>query len=829
MLPEEQDADPPWAMPANNTFPMAEARPNHRPKTDPPPPIGWKHIQRTAAPTWTMESLHGLRKHKPNQHYRPRHLIARHHGTTQKPAIAKNTEPNGHNNAAQLLRSSNTNPPTSQQTTKPTEQMTRPKKTMTPQDHGPTTTTSDRHETGHDDPSLADNTKSHQPLPRKSIRTPATTTQESMTQPTATNQTDTSRARTRHQTSCLPPPKGVIRQLEQALQRVTAAMKMTLPPPNRTTRHSHKTSENSVFHPKPRPEAIANQTKHHPPTMQVHSKPSAGRRPNRSANTTALGPIPLVTTKLPNNITAITPDRPNKNKENQKTNKNNTENKSTTTHNTDENTQTNQNHYKTLDNKQEQENNVHNNKETQPTTNKTNNHNDAADSDDKNPPNNNDQGTPRANPYLQPKGETKRPPSPEPKTLIHLHVAINHHPNPQVESTLPRLTEQALKTHFNEVFFHHSKREEPMWLQVHSVDFLETKQSGTRSFRHNNQHGSHKGGGHTSTFHVTLSPAPANDVFDSEIFIEQGLRFVLQMWHKHHNDDFVYDEFDSQTVLPPGTKQSNPTINPRFDQINVYHPACNNRKSDTFGIIVGVPAQTIKHRRAALDLTSDIQNTLTPHLPRKLHYMDLFNHIGCRTGTFSGELKNKQKGQVPAIYVTASTRNNFEALLRSYKAYMAANRNSEMKWNKNNIQLIPMPTSQPNRTATLEAIKDIDQFFSACVRIKLKPINPEATDGDWKQLRQLREFVAVFPEYNNEDPDAQYYTLYLRKTPDTHMLTTNTIRQFTDFPTNILLPTLAAVTASPPRQPTNNQDPTTPTSSSHTNRLVAFTGANTTT
>ena len=203
--------------------------------------------------------------------------------------------------------------------------------------------------------------------------------------------------------------------------------------------------------------------------------------------------------------------------------------------------------------------------------------------------------------------------------------------------------------------------------------------------------------------------------------------------------------------------------------------------------------------------------------------MDFFNHIGCRTGTFSGELKNKQKGQVPAIYVTASTRNNFEALLRSYNAYMAANRNSEMKWNNNNIQLIPMPTSQPNRTATLEAIKDIDQFFSACVRIKLKPINPEATDGDWKQLRQLREFVAVFPEYSNEDPDAQYYTLYLRKTPDTHMLTTNTIRQFTDFPTNILLPTLAAVTASPQTQPTNNQDSTTPTSSSHTNRLVAFT------
>ena len=626
--------------------------------------------------------------------------------------------------------------------------MTMPETTMTVPDHQPKATTDERHHTTHDGPSHVDNTTDHQSLPRQRFQSNVTTTQALTTQPTATP-ADTS-ATTKHQTS-RPPAQGVTRQLEQALHRVTTAMKMTLPK-DQSTRHAHKTCENAVFHPKLRAEAPTNHTDEQPPKTQVHSKPSTGRRPIRSKDdVTALGPIPLVAAPMhKNHTTAITPDRRNnnnknniENKENKKTNKTNAKAKTTTTHNTEENNKNNKeiNQNETMDEEASnhqgwEHNNVNNHTNTQPTTNKTNQKEGETEPNNEQTTNNNDHATQTTNPYMKkPRSETKRPASPEPKTLIHLHVAINHHPNPQVESTLPRLTEQALKTHFNEVSFHHSKREEPMWLQVHSVDFLETKQSGTRSFRNNNQNGSNKGGGHTSTFHVTLSPAPANDVFDSGIFIEQGLRFVLQMWHKHHNDDFVYDEFDSQTVLPPGTKQSNPTINPRFDQINVYHPACNNRKSDTFGIIVGVPAQTIKHCRAALDLTSDIQNTLTPHLPRKLHYVDFFNHIGCRSGTFSGELKNKQKGQVPAIYVTASTRNNFEALLRSYNAYMAANRNSEMKWNKNNIQLIPMPTSQANRTATLEAIKDIDQFFGACVRIKLKPINPEATDGDWKRLR----------------------------------------------------------------------------------------------
>ena len=149
-------------------------------------------------------------------------------------------------------------------------------------------------------------------------------------------------------------------------------------------------------------------------------------------------------------------------------------------------------------------------KETQPTDNKIL----TSDDDSTTKRNDNEKGTPTTNPYRQPK-VAKRPQSPEPSFLFHLHVAVNHHHNHEIESTLPRLTEQALKTHLNDVFFHHSKREEPMWLQVHSVDFLETKQSPSRPLRGaDNQNRSNKGSGHTSTFHVTLSPAPANDAFE---------------------------------------------------------------------------------------------------------------------------------------------------------------------------------------------------------------------------------------------------------------------------------------------------------------------------
>ena len=394
-----------------------------------------------------------------------------------------------------------------------------------------------------------------------------------------------------------------------------------------------------------------------------------------------------------------------------------------------------------------------------------------------------------------------------------------------MEATLPRLTEKSLKKHLNDVFAHHRKLEEPMWLQVHSVDFIETKLSATRNTRGQQESPSRARGGHTSTFHVTLSPAPENDAFDSDVFNEQGLRFICQMWHRHHNDDFLYDEWGDQCLLRSGTAQSNPTINPRYDQVNVYQPACNNRNSDTYGIIVGTPAQAVKHRRAFINLAAAIQSCLTPHLPKKLQGMDFFNHIGCRAGTFSGELKTKQRGQVPVVYLAASSRNNFETLLRSYNAFRAANRNTEILWIDNKIQILPMPKNQTTRTTTLEALKDIDQFYGSCVKIRLRPINIEATDEEWEQLQEIEEYVGLFPEYEHVDPDPESFTLYLRKTPDTHHLTTNTIRQHPGFPANILLPTLAAVAATPPSRNNNNNnnERTSPPSSSHTNRLLEFT------
>ena len=402
-------------------------------------------------------------------------------------------------------------------------------------------------------------------------------------------------------------------------------------------------------------------------------------------------------------------------------------------------------------------------------------------------------------------------------------MAVNHNPNPQVEATLPRLTEESLTEHFNHVFQHHNKREDPMWLQVHSMDFIETKQSGRPTGRNQNESPNRPRGGHTSTFHMTLSPAPANDQFDTEVFTEQGLRFALQLWHRHHQSDFLFDEYGYQYILRPGTAQSNPTVNPRYDQIHVYVPACNNRTSDTFGIIVGVPAMAVKHRRGFMDLALAIRECLYPHLPKKLQGDDFFDHIGCRGGTFSGDLKSKQRGQVQVIYLAASSRSNFEALLRSYNAFRASNRGMEMEWTDNTIQLLPMPKNQTTRTTTLEALKDVDQYFGACIKIKLRHINHEATDDEWAQLKDMEEFVALFPEFCNEDPSPQAYTLYLRRTPDTHHLNGTTIRQHNGFPTNILLPSLAAIAATPPSPESTTQQQGNSTPSSHTSRLLEFT------
>ena len=231
----------------------------------------------------------------------------------------------------------------------------------------------------------------------------------------------------------------------------------------------------------------------------------------------------------------------------------------------------------------------------------------------------------------------------------------------------------------------------------------------------------------------------------------------------------------------------------------------------------------VKHRRGFMDLALAIRECLYPHLPKKLQRDDFFDHIGCRAGTFSGDLKSKQRGQVPVIYLASSSRSNFETLLRSYNAFRASNRGMEIEWSDNTIQILPMPKNQSTRTTTLEALKDVDQFFAACIKIKLRQINHEATDDDWARLKEMEEFVALFPEFCNDDPSPQAYTLYMRRTPDTHHLNGTTIRQHNGFPTNILLPSLAAVAATPPSPETTSQQQGNTTPSSHTSRLLEFT------
>ena len=129
----------------------------------------------------------------------------------------------------------------------------------------------------------------------------------------------------------------------------------------------------------------------------------------------------------------------------------------------------------------------------------------------------------------------------------------------------------------------------------------------------------------------------------------------------------------------------------------------------------------------------------------------------------------------------------------------------------------------PNHSdSNLGGVEDLDQFHNSCVKIRLRPINIEATHGNWDRLAAMEEFAALFPEYAHGDPDPESYTVYLRRTPDTHHLNASTIRQHQGFPENILLPTMAAVAASPPRPSGNNNNNNNPPTNSHTNRLLAF-------
>ena len=239
-----RDADPPWAILARK-IPMAEPRPNCQNNADPPPPIGWQHMQRMATATWAMESLHGLRKNKQNKPHDAATRFPRRHGKTQNPQLAENTASNGNTDPQRLLRSNDNTHPARPQTktkpnnrmTEPTERMTEPTKRMTLPDHLSTPPPpAPRHEDNNKDPGHVDRARHQQALPRPppqdhsrpnhttTTTTPATKS-EFETMPTS----DTTKS------SCPGPKVSKRTQIANALQRVILQLKMTPPPPNNQT------------------------------------------------------------------------------------------------------------------------------------------------------------------------------------------------------------------------------------------------------------------------------------------------------------------------------------------------------------------------------------------------------------------------------------------------------------------------------------------------------------------------------------------------------------------------------------------------------------------
>ena len=425
------------------------------------------------------------------------------------------------------------------------------------------------------------------------------------------------------------------------------------------------------------------------------------------------------------------------------------------------------------------------------------------------------------NPY---RATPKRPTTTDPPATIHLTLVVRHKANHQEESRLPRVTETTLKQHIHRVLQHHRCREEPMMLEMHRIEFLETKQPPRNSNNRNNNNNERGGRGYTSSFHLTLRPAPINDAFDTEVFQEQGIRFVTQMWHKHHRDDFRNDNHGLQQILRHGSPQSNPTVNPRYKDIDIYAPACNNRTCETHGIIVGIPASAIKHKRGYIDLTDAIHDQLLGFLPTHLQMSDDFHkHIGCRDGNFSGDFKSKQRGTVPVTYISASSKRMFETILRAYNELHKATANNDLRWRDNIIQLIPVPKTQQQRTTTLEALRELDQYFSASVRIRLFPLNDLADDEEWEQLTQMENYQAAFPEFCHHEQQPIAFVLYLLRTPDTLHLTTTTIRQYPGFPRNILRQTMASVTAAAPPPRNNTSNDHQPIQANHTSRLLDLT------
>ena len=439
--------------------------------------------------------------------------------------------------------------------------------------------------------------------------------------------------------------------------------------------------------------------------------------------------------------------------------------------------------------------------------------------------------TTKTNPYKTPKHKpstpTTSPPSPysyqdnnddvNQAYLITWNAYIHHEPDPAKEQRLPPLTGATIKNILQATLDHHQARKPIILLAIHEVTYLNTKVPSPSS-RRNTNFGSPKG--HVSTFRIQLKPATTEDQFDSELYHEQALKFVLQKWNHHHKDDFTTDPTTGhQDILPPGTAESLPTTNERAPQLRLYAPACNHPDCRGLGILAGLPPKTLFHKRAFLDILSKIREQLLPFLPPELHSTaDFTTHYGLRDGTITGNQTTKGPHlTLPTIIISASSTDKFDTLLEATEAFTSANK-KDITYHNIPFHLLPFPDGPMERMEYINSIKTIDTNFAACTIVRIHNINAFASPDDWDALYHLPDYRGIFPQFSAHNPSPESYSLFLHCNLGTmHITPANLPQQLQGFPTNLLRPTAATITAK-----TTQTSPTRPSPQTRTKRLAAL-------
>ena len=315
--------------------------------------------------------------------------------------------------------------------------------------------------------------------------------------------------------------------------------------------------------------------------------------------------------------------------------------------------------------------------------------------------------------------------------------------------------------------------------------------------------------------------ATTQDQFDSELYHEQALKFVLQRWNHHHHEDFTHDPNTGlQDILPPATPDSNPTTNERAPQLKLYAPACNHPDCRGYGLLAGLPPKTIFHKRAFLHLLAAIRDQLFPFLPSDLHSMaDFTTHYGLRDGTITGHPHSKGPSlTLPTVILSSSSLDKFELLLDAVEAYTNANQ-QDLTYHKVPFHLLPFPDNAAERSEYIESLRTIETNYAECHVVRLTNINPAATADDWDALYHLPDYRGLFPQFAAHNPSPESYNLFLQCTIGTmHINPTNIREKLSGFPPQLLSQTLAAITSkTTPRTPNNR-----PSSANRTKRLAAL-------